>query len=429
MSSTVNPILKALFTPSGADEFLARYWPRRSFVLHGDPARLPSPLRAKELSSVEALARCYRGSLRFTHGRKSERMVQIDRIEPAILYGMDLTLQFEDIVPYVPGTRELLQALEVELGLNEGALCLSAFASPKTDGLGCHYDAQDLISIQLHGTKRFHYAPMREIPNPYGTQYVAGGRPFDELFPQTPNGFPDNKNVTFETAEMQPGTVLFLPRGTWHYTEAGTPSLSLSIMINPPSAANILLDQLNWLLLQDSDWRLPLYGARADGSMQEVARRRAAQLLSQLPGQLASLSPEDLIQAMHPLSDRLRHVTSASRFQKAPNALLEVSDNSSPQGTRGIRICLDPHTPNSQHTARMEISPEALAIFQWIDGRAGVFTVGELQAAFPKFAFEELKKLLLGLAQAQYIRILWFAPLTQPEKTDATRANTTHNNL
>ena len=426
MSGTVNPILKALFTPGGADEFLARYWPQRAFVVHGDPARLPPPLRAKELGSVEALARCYRGSLRFTHGRKSERMVQIDRIEPAILYGMDLTLQFEDIVPYVPGTREMLQALEVELGLNEGALCLSAFASPKTDGLGCHYDAQDLISIQLHGTKRFHYAPMREIPNPYGTQYVPGGRPFDELFPQTPNGFPDNKNVTFETAEMQPGTVLFLPRGTWHYTEAGTPSLSLSIMINPPPVADILLDQLNWLLLQDSDWRLPLYGARADGPMQEAARRRAAQLLARLPAQLSSLSPDDLIQAMHPMTDRLQRITAASRFQKTPNTLLEVSDNLSPRGTREIRIRLDPFTPNSQYSARMEISPEALAIFQWIDGRSGVFTGGELQAAFPKFPFEELKKLLLGLTQAQYIRLLWFAPLVPAERPDAPTARTTH---
>src|SRR3970040_2378000 len=138
--------------------------------------------------------------------RGSNRLVQISRIEPVILFENGLTLQFEDVVPYIPGTKEFLRALEIELGLNEGAMCLSAFASPKTDGLSCHYDAQDLISITLHGTKRFHTARMRDISNPYGTQYVSGGRPFDELYPQAQHGFPDSKNVAFETAEMKPGT-------------------------------------------------------------------------------------------------------------------------------------------------------------------------------------------------------------------------------
>jgi hypothetical protein len=149
-------------------------------------------------------------------------------------------------------------------------------------------------------------------------------------------------------------------------------------------------------------------------------------LLARLPAQLSSLSPDDLIQAMHPMTDRLQRITAASRFQKTPNTLLEVSDNLSPRGTREIRIRLDPFTPNSQYSARMEISPEALAIFQWIDGRSGVFTGGELQAAFPKFPFEELKKLLLGLTQAQYIRLLWFAPLVPAERPDAPTARTTH---
>jgi len=35
---------------------------------------------------------------------------------------------------------------------------------------------------------------------------------------------------------MKPGSVLFMPRGTWHYTEAGEGSLSVSIIVRTPAA-------------------------------------------------------------------------------------------------------------------------------------------------------------------------------------------------
>lgn len=206
MSGTTTPILSSLLSPNAADEFLTQYWPKRPFLAQSDPARWPAVLRGEELASVQNLAKHYRGSLRFTHGRKSDQMIQIDRVDPAILFEMGLTLNFEDIGPYVPGAPEFLRGLEAELGLNEGSLVMSAFASPHQDGLGCHYDSQDVISIQLLGTKRFHYTPVREVAMPYGTQYIPGGKPYDEMYAQAQNGFPDNKDVKFETAD-DPGAI------------------------------------------------------------------------------------------------------------------------------------------------------------------------------------------------------------------------------
>ena len=206
MSEANNPMLAALLTPKVAEEFLTQYWPKRSFMTQSDPARWPAALRGEELASVQNLARRYRGNLRFTHGRKSDHMIQIDRVSPAILFEMGLTLNFEDIAPHVPGAPEFLRALEAELGLNEESLVMSAFAPPHQDGLACHFDAQDVFSIQLLGTKRFHYAPVQEVAVPYGTQYIPGGKPYDEMYAQAQNGFPDNKDVKFETAD-DPGAI------------------------------------------------------------------------------------------------------------------------------------------------------------------------------------------------------------------------------
>lgn len=69
-------------------------------------------LRDETLASVPNLAKRYRGSLRFTHGRTSDQMIQIDRVDPTILFEMGLTLNFEDFGPYVPGAADFLRALE-----------------------------------------------------------------------------------------------------------------------------------------------------------------------------------------------------------------------------------------------------------------------------------------------------------------------------
>src|SRR5437773_6567812 len=191
--------LGELIGPHAASVFLRDYWPDRFFVAHGDPARLPSFLRAPELESVEVLSRVYRGNLRFTSGRKYQKMLAIDQVHAASLYRMGLTVQFEDIAPYVAATASDLRQLEAELGIARGSARASVFASPQTDGLSVHFDAQDLFSIQLKGSKRFRIAPVQELRYPYGTQFVPDNEPFDLLYPQVAKGFPDPGTAEFST--------------------------------------------------------------------------------------------------------------------------------------------------------------------------------------------------------------------------------------
>jgi hypothetical protein len=73
MSGATKPVLATLLLPKAAEEFLNQYWPRRPLAAQADPARWPAVLRCEELASVQNLAKRYRGSLRFTHGRNSSR--------------------------------------------------------------------------------------------------------------------------------------------------------------------------------------------------------------------------------------------------------------------------------------------------------------------------------------------------------------------
>ncbi|MGZ5090606.1 MAG: JmjC domain-containing protein [Burkholderiales bacterium] len=412
MSLTNKPTLSALLSPTAADEFLTQHWPHRPYLVHGNPARFPPALRTEELASVQALGKCYGGNMAFTRGRKSDRMVKIRQVDPEILLDMGLTLSFENVGPYVPGAMEFLRGLERELGLNENTMVMSAFASPHQDGLRCHYDAQDLISIQLQGTKRFHYAPVRELTMPYGTQYTPRDRPYNELYAQAENGFPDDKDVEFETAEMKPGTVLFLPRATWHHTEADEPSLSLSIIIRPPTLVDCAVEQLRWLMLQDSAWRQPLYGATADGATHEKLHSHAARLLDSLPALVSCLSPEDLIGTPLPVAKRLDQISDKTRFQRIPDATLDVQTNASSRGLSLVTIRLAQSQPSGEISARWEIPDAVLAVFRWIEGQRKPFTSANVTAAFPGIPSTERNNILANLTRAQFIKMFWFANLT-----------------
>jgi hypothetical protein len=306
---------------------------------------------------------------------------------------------------------EFLRGLERELGLNENTMVMSAFASPHQDGLRCHYDAQDLISIQLQGTKRFHYAPVRELTMPYGTQYTPRDRPYDELYAQAEYGFPDDKDVEFKKAEMKPGTVLFLPRATWHHTEADEPSLSLSIILRPPTLVDCAVEQLRWLMLQDSAWRQPLYGATADGATHEKLHAHAARLLGRLPALVSCLSPKDLIETPLSVAKRLDQISDETRFQRIPDATLDVQATASSRALSLVTIRLAQSQPTGEISARWEIPEAVLAVFRWVEGQRRPFTSEDVTAAFPGIPITERNNILANLTRAQFIKMFWFANL------------------
>jgi len=76
-----------------------------------------------------------------------------------------------------------------------------------------------------------------------------------------------------------------------------------------------------------------------------------------------------------------------------------------------VSIRLGHSDSSTRISARLEIPAEALSVFRWIDGQTKPFTGADVQAAFSKLPFEELKKILATLTRAQFIKMFWFATL------------------
>lgn len=414
MTTPGYPLLTAMMAPCSAEEFLSAYWPARPFVAHGPLARLPAIFRDPALASATELAHRYAsGRLRFTHGG-SERMLQIADADPPSLLDMGLTVQFLDAGNALPETPAFLAGLRSELGLHDGALSLSAFAAPPDKGLAVHFDTCDLISVQLAGSKRFYYAPVTEIPAPTGEQYAPDAQAPQELYPQACRGFPNPAKAQFACALLEPGSVLFLPRGTWHYTEAGGNSLSISIGIDPPPALNCLLDQLRLMLLQDERWRRPLVGGLGDHPRDAAVRAETERLLASLPQMLGRLTADDLLQAPASLAWRLQHVSPQSRFQRTPHSYLEGGDTG-PDGLRTLRFMVGHTTNFTRCLGDAKASAKTESLLRWIESRVdGPFRVSEAMAAFPDLPLPTLRQVLELCVQRQFLMLLWFPEAVPP---------------
>lgn len=414
MAVSDKTLLASLVAPHSTGEFFSRYWPDHYFAVHGDMKRLPQFLQAPELSSFKALASKYNGRVAFGSGAAGPRTVGAQNVDASLLFNMGLSVNLANIASCVTGAETFLRQLEQELGINEGSARISAFASPKDDGLAVHFDAEDVFSVQLHGAKRFHVAPVRELSNPYGMQWAPGCKPADDLYPQVRQGFPKWENATAETVNMQPGSVLFVPRGTWHYTEASQHSFSVSIALRPPTALECILEQLRLVLLQDPQWRKPLYGAWGSGAARQTALEQAQKLLSDLPAITQTLSAQDVTQHTLSPAKRFSLLNSKSRFQKIPTARILLDEI--PRQPVMMSVILSDEDTGERTMVRMELPGKLLALIKWLTERETPFSVEELATAFPEIASAEQQRMLEILTRGGFLKLLWFPPLLRSDE-------------
>ena len=406
-------VLKALLGAESLGEFFSDYWPGRVFVARGEQERLPPALLHEELNHFDALSRRYKGVVSFFGDAKSAHMVPVEGVEAGAPYRCGLSVYLTDVGPYFPEVNRMVRDLERELGINEGCARAGVFASPPGGGISCHYDSVDVISVQLRGTKKFDVAPVAGLRNPWGFQFVPGSRPIDDLYPQVGEGFPDWETAEFQTVEMTPGTVLYMPRGNWHRTESQGDSIAVSIGIEAPSAAECVLEQLRLLLLQDPEWRKPLYGAWGAGSMRAAAIDKGAALMATLPGLAASLDPEYLATPKLSEQQRIAQTTVGSWVQRAPNSWLILTDP--PAGSVEEDSLLAQVEINDRSYKRIateiEMPARCAPILRWIDEQRGSFQVSEVVAKFSELTAEQHVELIQSLAAGGLLKVLWFSKL------------------
>jgi hypothetical protein len=195
--------------------------------------------------------------------------------------------------------------------------------------------------------------------------------------------------------------VLYLPRGTWHKTQASEPSLSLSIVIRPPVLAEVLLGWLKPWLMGDARWRSPIYG--------EVDRRGLKTILGELADRL-NAGAESSITDWHSASSvGPADVSLGAELLRVPGSQLIWQDV--PGGAGSVpRLHLQVTALDQDWRARItldtEIPKALLPAIVWLKRRKTAFDLKALAEQLPQRGDADLRQLLALLVKAHALRLL-----------------------
>jgi 50S ribosomal protein L16 3-hydroxylase len=267
------------------DALVREHWTERPLHRDAPPDRLARWLDVPELSGVEALLAAHRGhptrvAIAAADGAHHEARVETEEAERLWRSGRaSLCLDFVD--RHLPTVRDLLDRVAAEVGIAPSEALCNAYASPPGHGIGQHFDSQEVLVVQVLGEKEWEVASAAYCARWPRSNHVAGtasppldgpGVPHPALMP------PGSLRVA-----MRPGSALFLPRGTWHRTEASAAgaSLSLTLTFTPPTWGDLALRLL--ASANEEAWREPAVGAR-DPRFDARSRERLSATLAALRG-------------------------------------------------------------------------------------------------------------------------------------------------
>ncbi|HEX7901040.1 MAG TPA: cupin domain-containing protein [Planctomycetota bacterium] len=287
--------LGALVRPLTAAQFLDRHWPGVPRVAHGDVGRLGDWVRDPAWSDPSKLLRGTHDGIRVWRPGAGGARVTADVAE-RLLASRDATLTVDGV--RFPSLDRFRKGLARELGTPARATQCNVYLSPKGGGTTAHFDSHEVFFLQLSGRKRWRYAKAVDFPFPPGFAFDGGTFKAVEtdglgLFAGRAPKLP--RRMT--SVVLAPGSLLFLPRGTWHVPTTLEDSVHVTLALNVPTFRHVLLETIGRRMMGDPRWREPAASLflNAGSPPQERARAKLAALLRELGPLTAGLDEASVL--------------------------------------------------------------------------------------------------------------------------------------
>jgi len=250
--------LEAIIRPMTRTDFLSHFLSNTPVVSHGQLDDFNELTKLPFFNSLESLFKSWPTLLTaYRPGIADEGNSQkVSSTEAKEFFNLGSGLCFDDAHDFEPMLRDWLEVLKADLGFSELTNSRSLiYAIKKGRGTDPHFDQNINFVIQISRTKKWRVASNEHVANPM-SRHTMGIDIEPELASyaksEMPSSFPDNATEYL----LQPGSVLFVPRGTWHITEAASDAVSLNFTFTAPTWIDILTTALRGHLAQDiPHWR------------------------------------------------------------------------------------------------------------------------------------------------------------------------------
>jgi 50S ribosomal protein L16 3-hydroxylase len=250
-------ILSALTTPKSKSEFMECYKANKVFVVHDLKNSIQQILDLPFLQSLDGLLNCWphKVEAHLPNITDEANAVEISTADAKTMFENGMGLLFNDANTISPVLTDLLNNLRREMGFS--ALTYGRnliYATKANKGTAPHFDQNINFVIQIHGTKKWWLAPNTNVDAPL-TRYTMGLSMDAELAGYATGTMPTEMPSDATEYILKPGSMLFVPRGYWHSTEAVTDAMSLNFTFSAPTWIDLFSAALRSRLSQIPQWR------------------------------------------------------------------------------------------------------------------------------------------------------------------------------
>lgn len=376
--------LASLLGTAGVDGYDS-FNPAQPHVAHGPLDRVAGLAAVPELQGPDALIRVWRDltvSAWPSTAMPSARSFQARPDELSAAFETGFTLYFRSVETNVPALVPLARRLEDDLCLPAGTVTCEAFASTVGAGAKMHFDPNATFNVQILGRKTWRIAENRAVTYPH-TGFAVGDDPDEGLARYAHAPFPVAMPDDAVAFDASPGSVVYIPHGYWHATEARELSFAVLFTVVQENWASLLTRHIATQLRAGEAWREIPIGLRSpdfwDQRGADVSR-----LLDDLKRRVARMTPGDVIAALGG--------PSALRYRVRDGVTIEVSSTGDPDNQTWTLVL----SHDGKRAAR-EIPAALAAVCGWIASCGGAFTgqalVRSLDAVDPEFVVRTLSEL------------------------------------
>ena len=306
--------LESLLYPFPNKEFFAKHWPYRPFQTHSLKQTIRPLMNLPLLQNLDSLLNSWPRQVQAHLPDVADEASSIEVLpaDARKLYANGMSLLFNNVQDFSDELKAWLAGLRSDLGLPRSTVsrCM-VYATPDGSGTATHFDQNVNFVLQLVGSKVWQLCPNNFLSHP--TQRHTVGQPVDDelstyLNSQLPerSDFLDlaqsheslhDEQIT-ESVTLNPGSLLFVPRGYWHATSAVGPALALNFTFSQPTWIDLFTTALRSRLLLSAERRELADGVSSPSSeRRDRATKRFDALLLEIVADLPNWQAAEILAA------------------------------------------------------------------------------------------------------------------------------------